>query len=220
MLKKILDYLMGGANDMPQEKIVIQKEDDPLEPIWKFNGTDRELTLPQERNLIGFAGIKYFSANGKYCGVMGTVGGENLGKFALVDCETQTVLYIKQLVKPKDCHVNNDGKACIIDGLRPLVTEAIFTILDVKGEVLLEQQYDVNITPDFTVSPNGRYAIFETANGASPNANKFFIVSITDAKILHSFLFDDFENYKPDWENNRIKLIKAYTKRSKWLELP
>ncbi|HIE15043.1 TPA: BREX system Lon protease-like protein BrxL [Candidatus Bathyarchaeota archaeon] len=99
------------------------------------------------------------SSNSKYQVALGELQWGRPCQVCLMNINNK-ILWIKQLESPEWCHVSDDGKVIVADGLWDLQKGRIY-IFSKKGDLLLEKEFDSNIIA-CDVSPNGRYVVIGT----------------------------------------------------------
>jgi hypothetical protein len=116
------------------------------------------------------------------------------GELALI--KNGKVVYYKSDVNVSDVKVSDGGGVIYHDCLRRLHLEGLIIILCDAGEEVYRQYVTVNID-QIWISNDGNFAIFNTANGKSRDANSMFVIDVAERKVLSkfpdSFLYDKLE---------------------------
>jgi len=77
--------------------------------------------------------------------------------------DRQNILWKKQMERPNNVHVSNDGVVAVEDWLNSKELCDALRVFDVSGNQLMEKRLDSNIGTS-NISPDGKYAVVTTCN--------------------------------------------------------
>lgn len=139
-------------------------------------------------DLAGFYGIKTFSEDKTFCITKNSGYYQNEkwvnGKIALF--KDKELLFKKELERPNDCIVNNNGTVICCDWLNSEELTGKFYVFDKFGKELFSFITKANLGI-CQISENSKIALFETANSDNNDGHKIFIVDVFSKKIIERF---------------------------------
>lgn len=137
------------------------------------------------RDIAGFSGNQNFSGNKEYAIIAKDYGNdENKGRLALI--HQRNLLFSKQLERPKECKVTNDGVVICCDILNSPDLSGNFVVFDKEGFILFEKRTTANLG-NCLISKDSKYAVFNTLGSDTDDANSIFIVDVFSGKMLNKF---------------------------------
>lgn len=167
------DYIIDVSQEAQQkrkEEYEITKQNSWKEVIevdfTKDDGTifyKRQTVNTHEEDLTGFYGTMSFSPDKKYCVVFVDAGNDKeKGKVALVETESQKLLYSIEVNRPRKCNVSNIGLVSCNDSNSRQSKSATFYVFDLQGNIYFSQRINENIGDICLISSDGNYAAFDT----------------------------------------------------------
>jgi hypothetical protein len=159
-------------------------------------------------DVTGFYGTYQYSPNKLYC-ISHCNGYEENGKWkngkiALV--KSETLLFKKEIQRPNDCYVSNDGIVICCDSQNFDELTGIFLVFDITGKQIFSKKTTANLGT-CAISDNSKIAIFETHLSETDDADKIFIIDIQQKLIVHEFQRPTcFSKAHIDSDNKLIKL--------------
>jgi hypothetical protein len=189
MTSETLENVVTLTLSFNEDELIRRIEDSTLfEKEYQESATD----------IAGFYGLEEKSTNSEFCVVYSEAHCENDvlkgGELALI--KNGKVVYYKSDVNVSDVKVSDGGGVIYHDCLRRLHLEGLIIILCDAGEEVYRQYVTVNID-QIWISNDGNFAIFNTANGKSRDANSMFVIDVAERKVLSkfpdSFLYDKLE---------------------------
>ncbi|WP_034890597.1 tetratricopeptide repeat protein [Gillisia sp. Hel_I_29] len=137
------------------------------------------------RDIAGFYGTEKKSPNKNFSiysrdGLFRGSKWEN-GKIALV--KNNKLLFKKEIERPHDCIVSNDGIVICCDWSNAESLTGIFYVFDKSGIELFSIRTNANLG-NCALSIDSKIAIFETHNSDDNDGDKLFIIDLQDQKIL------------------------------------
>lgn len=123
----------------------------------------RQTVNTHEEDLVGFYGTMRFSPDKKYCVVFVDAGNDKeKGKVALIETESQKLLYSIDVNRPRKCNVSNNGLVACNDSNSRKSKSNTFYIFNKQGNVYFSQRVNENIGDICLISSDGNYAAFDT----------------------------------------------------------
>ncbi len=158
-------------------------------------------------DIAGFYGTEEFSENKKYCVICNGVNHDEKGEIALISVEGKKLLFKKQIARPNDCHVSNNGVVICCDWTITNLSTGKFLVFDKAGVLLYSQKTIANLG-NCGISNDGKIALFETYNSNTKDSDSIFLIDI-EAKEQITRFERPFSFIKPliDTQSQRIKLI-------------
>ncbi|RLE45303.1 hypothetical protein DRJ25_05860, partial [Candidatus Woesearchaeota archaeon] len=96
--------------------------------------------------------------------------------------DRQNILWKKQIERPNNAHVSNDGTVAVEDWLNSKELCGVLRVFDVSGNQLMEKRLDSNIGTS-NISPDGKYAVVTTCN---PD-NSIYLFDTRSGKLLWKY---------------------------------
>lgn len=179
---KLVDIKTNKINEYTTQISIELNEEEIINRIKKGD-FDKNLKKSID-DIAGFYGLKTYSSNKIYCITRSSGHFENEkwinGKIALI--KEEKVLFKKELERPNDCVVSNDGIVICCDWLDSDELIGKFYIFDNMGNQLFSKQTNANLGC-CELSLDSKIAIFETHNSNNDDGNKIFIVDIENKKL-------------------------------------
>lgn len=161
------------------------------EIIKRIKSKNFEFNENSEMNIydkVGFYGLKSYSENKSYCVIKNSGYFQNEkwvnGEIALM--KHKELLFKKELERPNDCIVNNNGTVICCDWLNSEELTGKFYVFDKFGMELFSFTTKANLGI-CQISENSKIALFETANSDNNDGHKVFIVDVFSKKIIEKF---------------------------------
>ena len=169
------------------------------------NGKPYQKTI---KDIAGFYGIEKKSPNKKYsvyfCDGMYNGSKWKNGNLALI--LDDKLLFKKEIERPNDCKVNDNGTVACCDWLDSDELIGKFYIFDKFGSELFSRKTKANLG-NCELSNDSEIAIFETHNAENNDGDKLFIIDLQANKIKKKIDRPvSFNKAVIDTKNQRIKL--------------
>jgi hypothetical protein len=162
----------------------------------------RQTVNTHEEDLTGFYGTMRFSPDKKYCVVFVDAGNDKeKGKVALVETESQKLLYSIEVNRPRKCNVSNTGLVSCNDSNSRQSKSTTFYVYDLKGNTHFSQRINENIGDICLISSDGNYAAFDTCTSYSLK-----IVDVMNKKIIKTLSKDNTNKLEIDLDQKTIIL--------------
>lgn len=158
-------------------------------------------------DITGFYGNKKYSENKEYC-IQFRDGHEENGKWKngqLALLKKNILQYKKNIARPHDCIVTNEGIVICSDWLNTTSLAGKFLVLNSVGEEIFSKKTTANIG-NLTVSKDSKIAIFETHSSESNDGDKIFVIDIEKKELYKKF--DKIVSFKKAFIHNDINRIK------------
>lgn len=160
----------------------------------------RQTVNTHEEDLTGFYGTMKFSPDKKYCVVFVDASNDKeKGKVALVETQSQKLLYSIEVNRPRKCNVSNIGLVSCNDFNSRQSKSTTFYVFDLLGNIYFSQMINDNIGDLCIISSDGNYAAFDTCASYSLK-----IVDINNKKILKTISKDNTNKIEIDLEQKNI----------------
>ncbi|UMB61153.1 hypothetical protein MHL31_02860 [Lutibacter sp. A80] len=157
--------------------------------VLKKTKTKKEVYEQPERNVrkiirfgdkAGFIGLMEYSPNENFCVYYSDGHYEKsnwkLGNLALF--ENEELIFKKQIERPNNCKVNNNGTIICCDWLNSETFEGNFISFDKIGNEIYSKKTKANLGL-CSISENSDFSIFETYSSDNEDSNKIFLVNIS-----------------------------------------
>lgn len=160
-------------------------------------------------DIAGFYGSEEYSPNKVFCvsycdGHYENDSWQN-GEVALI--KDKTLLFRKEIQRPNDCHVSNNGIVICCDWQNSDALTGTFLIFDTTGEQIFSKKTSANLNA-CAISGNSKVALFETLNSNTEDSDSIFIVDIEQKIIIQKLERpSSFNKAIIDTDNKLIKLI-------------
>lgn len=139
-------------------------------------------------DVAAFYGSNEYSPNKNYCVTYCDGYYENElwknGNLALI--KEMSLLFKKEIQRPNNCYVSNDGFVICCDWQNSNELTGMFLIFDTAGKQIFARKTSANLGA-CAISDNSKIALFETYNSDTEDSNSIFIVDIEQKKIIHKF---------------------------------
>jgi hypothetical protein len=146
---------------------------------------NHEITIA---DIAGFYGSNEYSPNKNYCVTYcdGHYENEQWKNGSLALIKEMTLLFKKEIQRPNDGYVSNDGFVICCDWQNSNELIGTFLIFDTAGEQIFAKKTSANLGT-CAISDNSKFALFETHNSDTEDSNSISIVDIEQKKIIHKF---------------------------------
>lgn len=118
-------------------------------------------TNSYEQELTGFLGKMIFSENKEYCVVFVDAINTEKGIVALVNANTQQLLYKIEISRPHKCKVSNNGLVACNDWNRRGAKSTNFFVFDIFGKEHFKQRVNSSVSDVCLINNCGTYAAFD-----------------------------------------------------------
>jgi outer membrane protein assembly factor BamB len=132
---------------------------------------------------IGFFGPFSRSQNERYS--IAWSQGQDEGKGSYVLTDRDRVVLIGEIERPNDGKVGDNGTFILSDWMLGKELASRLYAFNREGDIMLNHFFQANQISS-GISPDGRLAIYQTANSPSPDGNKLFLFDLETGQILWS----------------------------------
>lgn len=178
----------GSKNNILQFTVNLNEEE--------FKKRAKDGTLFNDKNnheitiedIAGFYGSNEYSSNKNYCVTYcdGHYENEKWKNGSLALIKDMILLFKKEIQRPNDGYVSNDGFVICCDWQNSNELTGTFLIFDTGGEQIFAKKTSANLGT-CAISDNSKFALFETHNSDTEDSNSIFIIDIEQKKIIHKF---------------------------------
>lgn len=118
----------------------------------------------------------------------GRIGGHREsgnGTYLLYDAEAEQVVVRGEMDRPNRGHVADSGHFSLEDWHLGSALGGTFSVFDSSGQAIFSKEVTANILLS-EISPNGKFALFQTANSSTDDGCKMFLIEIDRRNLLFS----------------------------------
>jgi len=158
-----------------------------VKKIKNKNSYNKESSREIDR-ITGFTGVKYYSPdqslyvsiNSGYFNKTNWINGE------IAVLNDKHLLFKKELERPNDCAISNNGKLACCDWLKSNELSGKFYVFNQIGEEIFSIKTKANLG-NCSISKNGEIAIVETHNSNNKDGNMLFIINTESSLLINKF---------------------------------
>ncbi|MCO2763055.1 tetratricopeptide repeat protein [Pseudomonas aeruginosa] len=107
------------------------------------------------------------------------------GSYLLYDAEAGQVVVRGEMARPNGGHVADSGHFSLEDWHFGSTLSGTFSVFDSSGQMIFAKDVTANIMLS-EISPNGLFALFQTANSYTEDGCKMFLIDVRQGKLLFS----------------------------------
>lgn len=178
----------NSANNTTQFSINLN-EDELVRRAKKgtlFSGKNNRTQTMED--IAGFYGLQRYSSDNQYC-IIYCDGHRENGKWkegSLALIKDKTLLFKKEIERPNDCYVSDDGIVICCDWQNTDLLAGTFEIFNSTGEIIFSKSTTANLGA-CSISPDSNIALFETYSSDTDDSNQIFVVDVQQKRIIHQF---------------------------------
>ncbi|WP_370173247.1 hypothetical protein [Leeuwenhoekiella palythoae] len=155
--------------------------------IKAYNTINNKEISSEIDRMTGFIGIKYYSPDQSLCVSCnsGYFTKDNWinGKIAVLN--DKKLFFKKELERPNDCAISNNGKLACCDWLNSNDLSGKFYVFNQSGKEIYSLKTKANLG-SCSISKNGEIAIVETHYSDSKDGNKLFVINTESSSIINA----------------------------------